>query len=561
MSEQSEFDAFAYMRDALAPKKIDWFEELGFSLHPKQQFALDLMEGRGVPLVWKVLPGSPEHLPTFAVERPEGFESCYARVPLVPVEILFGGAAGGGKSHLLLVRFITLLLEHPGERALILRRVKPSLTRSLWPRAVEMTAGVARSNSNLLEIKFDNGSVLEFASLETEDEVSKFRAAEYAWIGFEELTEFTEYQYTYMLSRLRSPNPLVVCQVFSTTNPGGIGHAWVKERFVRPPVFDLEGFRVVPIGVVPEPGVVWFPEPNEIQRFPLARLFVPSTLDDNPSLDEAYADRIAVGSSRAVAKSLLRGDWDAIDQVQGALFAAEDLDSARVSPEHYPPSKGRFRRQITMIDPAVTSGERADLTGIVTVASWTLPEVFEQPDGGLFEADLDYAFVIADDTPPRCPPEEWARVAALAAQRHGSQEIGVECDQGGEMNRSILLSVMRRMVNEGELERVFPVRSVRASKLGTKMARASHASVLSRHGRIKIVGELPALEAQMTGWIPELTGPNKKSPDRLDAFVHAVLALGFSAEKVAREVTRSNRIRNKVSSALRPAPRARGLFR
>lgn len=86
-------------------------------------------------------------------------------------------------------------------------------------------------NNSQHTVKFKNGSLLDFAYIDNDNHVNKYQSAEYDVIRFDELTHFTEYMYTYMLSRLRGANNYPK-QMKSSTNPGSVGHSWVKSRFI-----------------------------------------------------------------------------------------------------------------------------------------------------------------------------------------------------------------------------------------------------------------------------------------------------------------------------------------
>lgn len=470
--------------DSFDPPERDYWGELGVQLQPKQQLAEDLA----------------------------------AEVD----EILFGGAVGGGKSYWGLPHCVVEMLRHPGNRGLILRRVRPSLTRTLWPRAHQLLTGLGKPNEQRLEWHFPNGSVLEFAGVESEMDVHRYQGAEYGVIFFEELTEFSEYQYTYMMSRARAPVPGVRPHIIATTNPGGAGHSWVKRRFVRPDEFTDDGDRVIPEGVTVEPFVPWLPCPNEDQPAPMSRVFVPSTLDDNEALkarDPGYASRAAAGTSAGMRKALTSGDWDAIDAIEGALWSMAQIEADRVQrgeDGRWLPEGAQLVRTVTMVDPAVTHGEKSDDTGIVTVAKVMHEGVSAKP--------THHGYVLADDT-CHLDPDGWSRTAVLAAHRERSDGIGVEIDNGGDMNLSVLNNAQRQMLADGEITRLIPVFPVRARTIGSKLARAKPVAQLSSHHRLHMVGTHARLEDQLSTWIPEIT---PKSPDRVDAMVHAVISLGLA---------------------------------
>ncbi|MBQ3573571.1 MAG: phage terminase large subunit, partial [Clostridia bacterium] len=140
---------------------------------------------------------------------------------------------------------------------------------------------------------FVNGSIIEFGYCATKTDVLRYQGAEYDVVRFDELTHFTEEQYTYLISRIRGVNPYPK-MVKSSTNPGGIGHTWVKRRFI-------DGHL-----------------PNKVHKDPdtgIRRLFIPSLVQDNVFLMKADADYIKRLEQlpENERKALLLGEWDIFD--------------------------------------------------------------------------------------------------------------------------------------------------------------------------------------------------------------------------------------------------------
>ena len=147
-------------------------------------------------------------------------------------ETLFGGAAGGGKSYGQLVDALIYALQYPKSKQIIFRRTFPDLERSIIRTSLEFYPRKVASYNNSKHIwTFDNGSIIDFGYIDNENDVYQYQSAEYDCIRFDELTHFTEYMYTYMISRCRGANDYPK-RIKSSTNPGGVGHVWVKERFV-----------------------------------------------------------------------------------------------------------------------------------------------------------------------------------------------------------------------------------------------------------------------------------------------------------------------------------------
>ena len=204
-------------------------------------------------------------------------------------ETLFGGAAGGGKSEGQLRDAFIYALKYPGSKQLILRRTFPELEKSLIRRHLQIYPNTIYTyNSSSHTGKFINGSIIDFSYCDNEKDVYKYQSAEYDVIRFDELTHFTEEMYVYLLSRIRGANNFPK-MAKSSTNPGGIGHTWVKERFID-------------IG-----------EPNKVHKIgKTTRIFIPSKVQDNKFLLEAdpeYLNRLENLSDKD-KKILLYGDWD-----------------------------------------------------------------------------------------------------------------------------------------------------------------------------------------------------------------------------------------------------------
>ncbi len=235
-------------------------------------------------------------------------------------EVLFGGAAGGGKSYGQMVDALLFALLHPGSKQLVLRRTFAELEKSLIRTALALyPRDIYSFNSSSHTGKFKNGSVIDFGYCASENDVYQYQSAEYDIIRFDELTHFTEAQYIYLISRVRGANSYPK-QIKSSTNPGGIGHSWVKSRFI-----DAGASGKSFIGA---DG--------------MKRIFIPSLLDDNRFLrdgDPEYKKRLLALPERE-KKALLYGDWNIFE---GQYFSEFSRKKHTVEPFEIPNAWRKWR--------------------------------------------------------------------------------------------------------------------------------------------------------------------------------------------------------------------------
>lgn len=218
------------------------------------------------------------------------------------LEVFYGGAAGGGKSDALLMAALKYV-HIPGYAALLLRRTYVDLARpgALMDRSLSWLNGKAHWSAQEKRWTFPSGATLTFGYLEAENDKLQYQSSEFQFIGFDELTHFTETQYTYLFSRLRRlKDATLPLRMRSASNPGGTGGMWVKSRFI-PDSFT-------PADAVEEK--VWVKKDydqengDEIRRF-----FVPARLDDNPHLDAEGYERSLRELDPITRAQLRKGDW------------------------------------------------------------------------------------------------------------------------------------------------------------------------------------------------------------------------------------------------------------
>lgn len=219
-------------------------------------------------------------------------------------EILYGGAAGGGKTDALLMGALQYV-HVPGYNALVLMRTFAdlSLPKAGMDRAMEWLSGTdARPVEGGKAWHFPSGATLTFGYLQSAGDEQRYRTAEFSYIAFDELTRFPEQAYRFLFTRLRpmegGPLSRVPMRMRCATNPGGKYGEWVKGRFVPDEYLRQKGEGRF--------GRVWWTRDEDGTR-----LLVPARLKDNPTIDEARYRRMLAKLLPVERAQQEDGDWAA----------------------------------------------------------------------------------------------------------------------------------------------------------------------------------------------------------------------------------------------------------
>ncbi len=255
-------------------------------------------------------------------------------------EVLYGGAAGGGKSYALLADVLRYC-DNSNHSALIIRRTNDELrelvqkSQTLYPQAFK---GAHWSERKSLWT-FPSGARIWMTYLEQDKDVLRYQGQAFTWIGVDELTQYpTPYAWDYLRSRLRTTDPSLPIHMRATSNPGGPGHIWVKKMFINPSPYN-KAFDATDI----ESGnILKYPEGHEKAGESLfKRRFIPAKLTDNPFLSESGEYEANLLSLPEVQrKQLLEGSWDI---AEGAAFSEFNRDIHVVEPYTIPSSWRKFR--------------------------------------------------------------------------------------------------------------------------------------------------------------------------------------------------------------------------
>jgi len=256
-------------------------------------------------------------------------------------EVLYGGAAGGGKSFAMLVDLLRYA-SNGNHRALLLRRTLAELTelidqsRKLYPKA--FPGAVFRESKNTWS--FPSGATALFSYVDKDNDVTRYQGQSFTWIGVDELGQYpTPYVWNYLRSRLRTTDPEIQTYMRASANPGGVGGWWLKKMFVDPAVpndpfwaTDIDSGNILRYG----PN-----HPTNADQPLYQRRFIPARLTDNPFLMESGEyEAMLLSLPEVERRRLLEGDWDVAD---GAAFSEFDRSKHVVEPFEVPYNWPRLR--------------------------------------------------------------------------------------------------------------------------------------------------------------------------------------------------------------------------
>lgn len=231
-------------------------------------------------LEWKPNPGKQEE---------------FLSLPDSIFEALYGGALGGGKTEaLVMLPIVRGFHQYRDFNGVIFRRTFPQLEKHVIPKTKKYyTALGAKYNDTKHIWTFPAGGTIHLAHLETDDDVESHDGAEYNYIAWDELEHFHQKMYNYLIMRGRTSTQLPTI-MRSTAMPGGVGHGWVRERFIDP---------------YPAGGKILIRKVGDVET--IRSIFIPAKMQDNPTLlnaDPNYINRLR-SLSDIDYKAKAEGDW------------------------------------------------------------------------------------------------------------------------------------------------------------------------------------------------------------------------------------------------------------
>jgi len=264
--------------------------------------------------------------------KPHARQELVLSVPDSVLEIFYGGAAGGGKTDLGVVfpivkkcKFSDLMrYQHPKFKGFIMRRTIPELRKELVDRTnsyYPQTGATYNKSERMWHWPW--GAKVYLIAAEDEQDVRRFDTEQFCYGFFEELTSFLEFQYIYMMSRIRPADPDLPSCVFSASNPGNIGHGWVRRRFIEP---AKDGGKIIRQYFFDKWGN-YVKDDAGAPKY-TQRIYIPAKGTDNPYLtlnDPDYLIKLEM-LPEAEKAAKLYGDW--------WTFSGQVFDSFRA--KHYP---------------------------------------------------------------------------------------------------------------------------------------------------------------------------------------------------------------------------------
>lgn len=232
--------------------------------------------------------------------------------------VAYGGARGGGKTHVSRVKALGGAIRHAGIRILFVRREYPELEQTvILPMRQMVPPEIATYNGQMRLFLFANGSVIKFGHFGP-GAAEEYQGQEWDWIFMDEATQFTEAQFRILGACLRGATD-IPRRMFLTCNPGGVGHLWVKRLFVERDFRDGEN--------------------------PKDYTFVPATVEDNPQLLAASPEYVQMLDllPEDVRQAWRYGDWDAL---AGTYFPEFRREIHVIPPMRHPPEGWRLYRAI-----------------------------------------------------------------------------------------------------------------------------------------------------------------------------------------------------------------------
>lgn len=381
--------------------------------------------------------------------------------------LLYGGSRSG-KSFIIIYAMIIIACKFPGSRHLICRFRFNHVKNSIWLDTLKKVLKVCFPllkvswNNQDYFITLPNGSEIWIGGLDDKDRSEKILGMEFLTIFVNEASQISYEAYTTLLTRLAQKIEGAKNLLFIDCNPPSKKH-WLHKIFVE----HIEPETNISLSYIDQYGHLKMNPADNVENISSDYLELLNALPERKK------------------KRFLRGDFG--DDSDGALWTDDLINSLRVQ------NKPTFKRIVVAIDPAVTSKDTSDETGIVVA--------------GIGYDDHLYAL---EDISGTYTPDGWAKEAVSAYHRWEADRVVAEVNNGGDLVEAVIRQVDKTVSYKG----------VHATR--DKLTRAEPVAALYEQGKAHHVGQLLDLELEMTSWEAK---KGEKSPNRIDALVWAATEL------------------------------------
>ncbi len=410
--------------------------------------------------------------------------------------VLAHGGSRSGKTFEICRALVIRSLKAPGSRHLItrfhFRDAKIAIFMDTLPKVLNICFPELKGRYHFdrvdFYLKFTNGSEIWIGGLDEKDRTDKILGLEYATIYFNESSQISFMSVQTALTRLAQKCPEIRNKAYFDCNPPRKKHWLYKIFFLK---------------IDPETKIA-LKNPEAYAELQMN----PEGNRDN--LSEGYIEETLDTLTDQKRRRFKNGEW--LDDVEGALWKRSWIDNNRVQ------AAPALLRIVVAIDPAVSSGEASNATGITVQGTDT-------------RNPLPHYYVLADRSVEHASPLEWGQAAINAFHEFEADLIIGEVNNGGEL-------VER---NVKAIEPNIPFKMVHASR--GKIMRAEPIANLYEQGRVHHVGEFPELEDEQCSYTPQMEAEGKNSPNHLDAGVWGLTELSgkigghvrFAARKMERK--------------------------
>lgn len=384
--------------------------------------------------------------------------------------LLYGGSRSG-KSFIIIYSMLVIACRFPGSRHLICRYRFNHVKNSIWLDTLKKVlktcfpALPVKWNNQDYFITLPNGSEIWIGGLDDKDRSEKILGMEFLTVFVNEASQISYEAFTTLLTRLAQNIEGARNFLFVDCNPPSKKH-WLHKIFVE----HIEPETNVSLSFVDQYGVLKMNPADNIDN--ISKEYI--------SLLESLPER--------KKKRFLRGDFG--DDSEGALWTDDLINNTRVvesSAYNIETKAPIYQRIVIALDPAVTSKDTSDETGIMVTAKGF--------DGHLY---------VLEDATDIYTPSEWAKTAILLYKKYRADRVIGEINNGGDLIEAVLR----------QQDPNVSYKSVHATR--DKLTRAEPVAALYEQGKAHHVGEHPDLELEMTSWTAKA---GEKSPNRIDALV------------------------------------------